>query len=76
MTDSFGRLEAALTGRYRIERDSAPAAWRPCTAPKDPRHRRHIGVFKDPDPTSARQVEGVPERVTRVTGEPGGTSKR
>jgi hypothetical protein len=39
-------------------------------------YRRHIEVFKDPDPQIARQVDAVREKLARVTGEPGGTSER
>jgi tetratricopeptide (TPR) repeat protein len=35
-------------------------------------YRRHIGVFKEPDPEMARQVMAVREKLARVTGEPGG----
>ena len=38
--------------------------------------RRHIEVFRNPDPPIARQVAAVREKLARVTGEPGGTSKR
>jgi hypothetical protein len=34
-------------------------------------YRRHIDVFKDPDPPIARQVAAVREKLARVTGEPG-----
>jgi tetratricopeptide (TPR) repeat protein len=39
-------------------------------------YRRHIDVFKEPDPPIARQVTVVREKLARVTGEPGGASKR
>lgn len=32
-------------------------------------YRRHIAVFKDPDPSIARQVDAVRAKLTRVTGE-------
>jgi tetratricopeptide (TPR) repeat protein len=39
-------------------------------------YRRHIAVFKDPDPPIARQVAAVREKLARVTGEPGAPNKR
>jgi tetratricopeptide (TPR) repeat protein len=39
-------------------------------------YRRHIEVFKDPDPQIARQVAAVREKLARVTGEPGGATRR
>jgi serine/threonine-protein kinase len=39
-------------------------------------YRRHIDVFKNPDPQIAKQVAAVREKLARVTGEPGGPSKR
>jgi serine/threonine-protein kinase len=39
-------------------------------------YRRHIEVFKDPDPPIAKQVASVREKLARVTGEPGGAGKR
>ena len=39
-------------------------------------YRRHIDVFKDPDPEIARQVATVREKLARVTGEPDGTPRK
>jgi hypothetical protein len=36
-------------------------------------YRRHIAVFRDPDPEIARQVNAVREKLARVTGEPRGS---
>jgi hypothetical protein len=33
-------------------------------------YRRHIDVFKNPDPQIAKQVAAVREKLARVTGEP------
>jgi tetratricopeptide (TPR) repeat protein/TolB-like protein len=35
-------------------------------------YRRYIDVFRNPDPSIARQVEAVRAKLARVTGEPGG----
>ena len=32
-------------------------------------YRQHIAIFKDPDPSIARQVDAVRAKLTRVTGE-------
>ncbi len=39
-------------------------------------YRRHIDVFKDPDPQIGKQVAAVREKLARVTGEPGAGAKR
>jgi len=38
-------------------------------------YRRHIEVFKNPDPVIAKQVAAVREKLARVTGEPGSSRR-
>jgi hypothetical protein len=51
---------------YDARRDRAKAA---------EYYRRHIEVFKDPDPLIAKQVAAVREKLARVTGEPGSSRR-
>ena len=44
MTDSFGRLDAALTGRYRIARELGAGGMATAYIAEDLRHHRHVAV--------------------------------